>query len=178
MYTTDDGTPGLISHLPQHRWAPHEDLAQAQALVCTMQAHGWNWAEAWQPAHGTVMLHKHGQLCEDWGTASADGCSHPMAIVRCVAQAAVQESRVRATPHQQHIHQNDAAFLAYLPALLKTQRGLFALLHAETVVACFTTAREAWLMGQRLVPDGRFSVRQITDTPVALGFFAQDKWSR
>lgn len=72
----------------------------------------------------------------------------------------------------QHIRQNYDAFLAQLPQLVVTHRGKFALMHDGTIREFFDTARDAYAAGQQLFPDGLFSIQEVTETPVDLGFFS------
>ena len=74
--------------------------------------------------------------------------------------------------HQQQIQQNYEAFHARLPQLVVTHRGKFALLHDKEIVECFDTVRDAYIAGQKLFPDGIFSVQEVTETPADLGFFS------
>lgn len=71
--------------------------------------------------------------------------------------------------HDQHIRQNYDAFMEQLPHLAFTQRGKYALLHATRIIACFDTARDAYIAGQQLFPAQVFSVQEVTETPVDLG---------
>ncbi|MFQ6017875.1 MAG: hypothetical protein ACE5KF_06735 [Kiloniellaceae bacterium] len=73
---------------------------------------------------------------------------------------------------QQAVDRNFAAFKKLLPELLKTHPGKFALLRDETIVEYFDTARDAMIYGQKEYPDGLFSIQQVTDTVVDLGYFS------
>ncbi len=74
--------------------------------------------------------------------------------------------------HDQQIRQNYEAFLAQLPTLVLTQRGKFALLHDGKIIEFFDTARDAYIAGQQIFPEKIFSVQEVTETPVDLGFFS------
>ncbi len=73
---------------------------------------------------------------------------------------------------QKQIQANYSAFQQRLPDLLPTHRGKFALMRNGDIVEFFDTARDAFLFGQKLYPDGLFSVQEVIDSPVDLGFFS------
>lgn len=70
------------------------------------------------------------------------------------------------------IEKNLRAFQSKLPALLKSDNGRFALLRDEEIVGVFDTMRDAKFVGDRFLEDGRYSIQEITDIPVDLGFFS------
>jgi len=70
------------------------------------------------------------------------------------------------------IERNYKAFAEKLPTLLSTHRGKFALMHDGEIIEFFDTARDAYLTGQQLYSDHLFSVQEVIDTPVDLGFFS------
>ena len=74
--------------------------------------------------------------------------------------------------HAQQIRQNYEAFMAQLPRLVLTQRGKFALMHDGEIIEYFDTVRDAYIAGQQLYSDKLFSVQEIRETPVDLGFFS------
>ena len=68
---------------------------------------------------------------------------------------------------------NYEAFEKKLPSLLPTHRGKFALMRNEEIIEFFDTARDAYFAGLKIFEkDKLFSVQQIIDTPVDLGFFS------
>jgi hypothetical protein len=67
---------------------------------------------------------------------------------------------------------NYEAFSKKLPDLLPVHRGKFALMRDGEVTEFFDTAGDAYLAGQKLYADGSFSVQEVTDVPVDLGFFS------
>jgi hypothetical protein len=73
---------------------------------------------------------------------------------------------------QQQIQRNYDVFMAQLPQLVLTQRGRFALMNDGEIVAFFDTARDAYIAGQKLFPERVFSVQEVRETPVDLGFFS------
>jgi hypothetical protein len=73
---------------------------------------------------------------------------------------------------QTEIDQNYAFFKQKLPDLMKDHRGRYALLHGKAVVGMYDTLRNAQTTGEKLLPDGLFSVQQVTDVAIDLGFFS------
>jgi hypothetical protein len=70
------------------------------------------------------------------------------------------------------VKRNYEAFVKVLPTVIATHRGKFALLHDAKIVEYFDTAADAYRAGQQLFPDRTFSIQEVTDTPVDLGFFS------
>jgi hypothetical protein len=76
-------------------------------------------------------------------------------------------------PLRQQLEDNYKAFQALLPSLVSSQRGKFALMRHGQIVEFFDTARDAYVAGQKLFATDRlFSVQEVTDTPIDLGFFS------
>lgn len=76
-------------------------------------------------------------------------------------------------PLRQQIEDNYKTFQAQLPSLVSSHRGKFALMRHGQIVEFFDTARDAYVAGQKLFATDRlFSVQEVTDTPVDLGFFS------
>ena len=73
---------------------------------------------------------------------------------------------------QDEIDRNYTAFTALLPELMKTSRGKWALLHNATLEGVFDTARDARLAGTKLYADGLFSVQEVRNRAVDLGWFS------
>ncbi len=78
---------------------------------------------------------------------------------------------MKITSRQQEVDANYEAFKAILPKLIQTDRNKFALMHKQEVIACFDTSRDAIAAGNKLI-DGHFSVQQITDRSIDLGYFS------
>ena len=74
--------------------------------------------------------------------------------------------------HEEQIQRNYEAFMTMLPHLVLQHRGKFALMHDREIIEQFDTARDAYIAGQQLFTDGLFSVQEVTETPVDLGFFS------
>ena len=74
--------------------------------------------------------------------------------------------------HEQ-IARNYHVFTQALPTLLSSHQGKFALMRDGEIVEFFDTARDAYVAGQRLFKDdGIFSVQEVVEAPVDLGFFS------
>jgi hypothetical protein len=74
--------------------------------------------------------------------------------------------------HQRQVQQNYESFLLRVSQLVVTHRGKFALMHDREIIEFFDTARDAYIAGQKIFPDGIFSVQEVTETPADLGFFS------
>ena len=73
---------------------------------------------------------------------------------------------------RQQIDKNYEAFKQELPNLLAIHRGKFALMRDEAIIEVFDTARDAFVAGQKLFADNLFSVQEIVETPIDLGFYS------
>ncbi|MCY3829057.1 MAG: hypothetical protein OXF89_07970 [Rhodospirillaceae bacterium] len=73
---------------------------------------------------------------------------------------------------QREVDRNYEAFKAVLPELLKTDENRFALLHEGQVIACFDTSRDAMQAGRTLLDGKHFSVQEVTQRTVDLGYLS------
>jgi len=73
---------------------------------------------------------------------------------------------------QQEIDKNYVAFEKLLPTMPKERDGKFALMQDGKVVDFFDTASDAYTAGQKLFTNGLFSIQEVTNIPVDLGFFS------
>ena len=76
------------------------------------------------------------------------------------------------TDQQKEVDRNYAIFRRRLPALLKTDADRFALMRDGAIVACFDTSEEAIEAGRRRFGNAPFSVQEITDRTVDLGYLS------
>lgn len=76
------------------------------------------------------------------------------------------------TPFDREVDRNYDAFAAMLPEILSQHRDQFALMHDGQVVAYCGSESEALAAGRARYADHPFSVQQVTDLPVDLGFFS------
>jgi hypothetical protein len=74
--------------------------------------------------------------------------------------------------NESEVKRNYEAFMQQLPQLLITHPGKFALMRDAKVVDFFDTSADAYRAGQRLFQDQRFSIQQVIDSPVDLGYFS------
>lgn len=73
---------------------------------------------------------------------------------------------------QETVDKNYEAFRQVLPNIVKDHAGQFALLHSGEIVEYFDTANDAAKTGKHLFEDGEFSVQEVTNSPVNLGYFS------
>jgi hypothetical protein len=73
---------------------------------------------------------------------------------------------------KEEVKKNYEAFEQMLPDLLANQKGKFALMHDGEVIEFFDTVRDAYITGQKLYSDNLFSVQEVVETPVDLGYFS------
>ena len=71
-------------------------------------------------------------------------------------------------PIQEQVDQNFEAFKKLLPQI----QANLALMPDREVVEFFDTARDAYVTGMRLYPDRMFSIQEVDNTPIDLGFFS------
>ena len=70
------------------------------------------------------------------------------------------------------VDRNYETFVALLPGLMRMHANKWALLHDGELTAVFDTARDAHVAGVKLYPDDCYSVQEVTDRPVDLGWFS------
>lgn len=83
-----------------------------------------------------------------------------------------QGNPISAHAKREEVRKNYEVFQRLLPELLVSHKGKFALMHEGTVVEYFDTPGDAYRAGQKLYPDGLFSIQEVTASPVDLGFFS------
>ena len=71
-----------------------------------------------------------------------------------------------------YLQANYEAFQGQLPTIIESHRGQYALMRDSQIVQFFDTPRDAFLVGQQNYLDGKFSVQEVIDTPIDLGFFS------
>lgn len=72
---------------------------------------------------------------------------------------------------QEEVDLNYEAFQKELPRLLHEHRGKFALLKDGRIINFFSSAEDARNAAASFIPDGLYSIQQVTDMPVNLGFY-------
>jgi len=73
---------------------------------------------------------------------------------------------------ESEVKRNYEAFVKLLPELLATHRGKFALMHNGQIVEFFDTAADAYKVGVKNHGEEKFSIQEVIDSPVDLGFFS------
>ena len=73
---------------------------------------------------------------------------------------------------QKEVDQNYQAFKESLPELMASDPGKYALLRHKEIVQVFDSARDANIFAEAQFADGLYSIQQVTDRPVDLGFFS------
>lgn len=69
------------------------------------------------------------------------------------------------------IENNFNYFVRNLSEFVEAHRGQFALLRNASVIGFHDSVREAEASGARKFSDGVFSIQEVNDEPVDLGFF-------
>lgn len=73
---------------------------------------------------------------------------------------------------QQAINKNYEAFKAKLPSIIDSHRGKFALIKDEEIIEYFDTAKDALLAAQKLYGNEVFSIQEVTDAVIDLGYYS------
>jgi hypothetical protein len=63
-------------------------------------------------------------------------------------------------------------FLRHLGEFLTDHAGRYAVLKDRKVVDFFDQPGEAYRFARESIPDGVFSIQEVTDEPIDLGFFS------
>lgn len=72
----------------------------------------------------------------------------------------------------EEVTRNYTAFVQKLPEIVASHRGKFALMRNAEIVEFFDTAADAFRAGQKIFRDQPFSIQEVTDVPIDLGFFS------
>lgn len=70
------------------------------------------------------------------------------------------------------VDRNYSAFTRILGAILPEHRDQLALMRDGAIVGYFATPLEALRAASEMFPDGIFSVQEVTDEPIDLGFWS------
>ena len=73
---------------------------------------------------------------------------------------------------EREIDQNYQFFVGHVGKLLPQHEGRYALLRHASFVEAYTSVLEAINQGHSRFGDGVFSVQEVTDKPLDLGFFS------
>ena len=73
---------------------------------------------------------------------------------------------------REEVDRNYDAFMAILGSILDEHRDQNALMRDGCVVSYFDKPGDAYRAGLQRFPDGVFSIQEVTDEPVHLGFWS------
>ena len=76
------------------------------------------------------------------------------------------------TARREEIETNFQAFEKLLDSLLPSQAGRFAVLRDAHLVETFDNLNDAIAVAQRKFDDGVFSIQEVTNEPLDLGFYS------
>ena len=72
----------------------------------------------------------------------------------------------------QQVDINFKAFSKKLPKIIKSHKNEYALMRDSEIIKYFSSFEDAYKEGLKLYKDKLFSIQEVTDTPVDLGFFS------
>ena len=70
------------------------------------------------------------------------------------------------------VDQNYDSFMRLLGTILPKHRDELALMRDGKIVSYFHTPRQALHAASEMFPDGIFSIQEVTDEPIDLGFWS------
>lgn len=73
---------------------------------------------------------------------------------------------------KREVDENYDFFLRNLSRFVEDHRGEFALLKSRQVIDFFATPGEAYRTAKKKYADDVFSIQEVTDEPIDLGFFS------
>jgi hypothetical protein len=73
---------------------------------------------------------------------------------------------------RQEVDRNYDAFTRVLGTILADHRDQLALMRDARIVGYYDTPRDALRAATELFPDGIFSIQEVTDEPIDLGFWS------
>jgi hypothetical protein len=73
---------------------------------------------------------------------------------------------------QEEVDRNYEVFCQILPTIIEQHRGQYALMKNKEIVTYFTTPIDARAAAEKLFPDGIFSIQQVTDIAINLGYLS------
>jgi hypothetical protein len=82
------------------------------------------------------------------------------------------------TEIENEIDRNLFAFLPRIPRLLEKHKGEFAVLKNQEVISLHKRLSDALEEAQSRFADGLFSIQQVTEKPIELGFYSYADHSR
>lgn len=73
---------------------------------------------------------------------------------------------------REEVDRNYDAFMRELSSILVAHRDQLALMRDGRIVGFYATPREALRAATEQFPDGIFSIQEVTDEPIDLGFWS------
>jgi hypothetical protein len=73
---------------------------------------------------------------------------------------------------REEVDNNLKFFLEELPKIPQIQRGKFAILRNREIIGFYDTAIDAFRAASTAFSDGIFSIQQVTDTAIDLGYYS------
>lgn len=73
---------------------------------------------------------------------------------------------------KQEVARNYEAFKTMLPNIIEEHAGKFALLRKGEIIEYFDTARDALVFAREKYKDGAYSIQQVANDTVDLGWFS------
>lgn len=72
---------------------------------------------------------------------------------------------------QEEVDANYEAFQKMLPSISSENRDKFALMKSGKILGFYTSAQDARTAAAAFIKDGLYSIQQVTDSPINLGYF-------
>jgi hypothetical protein len=72
---------------------------------------------------------------------------------------------------QEEVNRNYEEFIKELPNIIRDHRGQYALMKNGMIINYFSTAADARMAAEAFITDGLFSIQQVTETTIDLGYF-------
>jgi len=95
-----------------------------------------------------------------------------VAFARVGTAAMGRKMSSAARSKQQEIDDNFEFFRQKLPDLLKDHRNRYVLLRDKKIVGIYDTVRDAQTTAENFYKDGLYSIQQVTDVAIDLGYFS------
>ena len=72
---------------------------------------------------------------------------------------------------QEEVDLNFEAFQKMLPTIIRDHRGRHALMKDGEILGYYSSVEDARIAASTFIKDGLFSIQQVTDVSINLGFF-------
>lgn len=73
---------------------------------------------------------------------------------------------------QEEVDRNYEAFLSLLPTIIGSHRDKYALMKGGKILGYYSSAEDARVAAATFIADGLFSIQQVTDMAINLGYFS------